>query len=351
VRIAIVNDMRTAIEALRRVLVSIPNFQVAWVAVDGEEAVRKCVEDPPDLVMMDLYMPGMDGVEATSQIMMKRPCPILVVTASVEGHASKVFSALGAGALDAVRTPIWGASGQAEGAGQLRVKIEAIGRMVSEGRTLAGSESVSPARSPDAAFAKKILAIGASAGGPAAIATVLGALPATFAAAVVIVQHIDVQFAASMTEWLGKSSILPVQVASDGDPLRDGIAYVAASNDHLVLRSSRTLGYTSEPKASYYRPSVDVFFESVSRHWSGDATAVLLTGMGRDGARGLKTLRSSGAYTIAQDQASSVVYGMPKAAAELDAAIEILPLSQIAPRVCAIVAGRHPRARDKHWET
>lgn len=346
-RIAIVNDMRTAVEALRRVLVSVPNFQVAWVAGNGDEAVRKCVDDPPDLVLMDLYMPEVDGVEATRRIMARSPCPILIVTASVEGHAAKVFSALGAGALDAVRTPVLGAAGQTPGGAELRFKIETIGRMLSEGRGLTTSDSRARTRRADSAAVNKIVAIGASAGGPAALARILGSLSGTLEAAVVIVQHIDAQFAVSMAEWLGKLSALPVRAIRDGDELQEGVVLVAATNDHLILRDARTLAYSPEPLSKYYRPSVDVFFESLCRHGDGDIAAVLLTGMGRDGARGLRSLRTAGALTIAQDEASSVVYGMPKAAADLHAAAEILPLPEIAPRLTAFVSESFAQVRSR----
>ena len=349
-RIAIVNDMRTAVEALRRVLVSLPNFQLAWIAGDGEEAVKKCVEDPPDLVLMDLYMPVMDGVEATRRIMAQKPCPILIVTASVEGHSSKVFHALGAGALDAVKTPILGAGGQTEGGSELRFKIETVGRMISASQRPDAAAGAGTGPQPLSTAADKLVVIGASAGGPAALATILACLPRTLGAAVVIVQHIDFQFAASMVEWLGTSSALPVYVIKEGDVLREGAVLVAATNHHVILRESRTLGYTPEPRNSYYTPSVDVFFESVCRHWDGEVVAALLTGMGRDGAMGLKALRTAGAYTIAQDRASSVVYGMPKAAAELDAALEILPLEQIAPRLTEVVTKRPQRGRNKRWK-
>jgi chemotaxis response regulator CheB len=158
---------------------------------------------------------------------------------------------------------------------------------------------------------------------------------------VVIVQHIDFQFVAPMVDWLGKLSALPVRVIKEGDELRNGVALVAATNDHLVLRKSGRLGYTPEPRDGYYKPSVDVFFESVGLHWNGVVAAVLLTGMGRDGAKGLKSLRTAGAHTIAQDRASCVVYGMPKAAAEINAALEILSLEEIAPRLTAILTNKY----------
>jgi two-component system response regulator WspF len=188
-------------------------------------------------------------------------------------------------------------------------------------------------RAPAAKRGPHLVGIGASAGGPAAIATVLGTLPRDFGAAIVIVQHVDVQFAAGMADWLNRASTLPVRLAREGDVPESGKVLLAGTNDHLELGSSGRLTYTAEPRAYVYRPSADVFFESVVRYWPGAATGVLLTGMGRDGALGLKALRNAGHHTIAQDQATSAVYGMPKAAARLEAAVEILPLAGIGPAI------------------
>jgi chemotaxis response regulator CheB len=150
---------------------------------------------------------------------------------------------------------------------------------------------------------------------------------------VVIVQHVDERFAPGMAEWLSRGSPLPVRVAKEGERPMPGTALLSGTNDHLVLKSAERLGYEREPKDHAYRPSVDVFFESVSAKWPGEVIGVLLTGMGRDGAKGLKALRNKGCYTIAQDQATSAVYGMPKAAVTLGAAVDVLPLERIAPRL------------------
>jgi two-component system response regulator WspF len=184
-----------------------------------------------------------------------------------------------------------------------------------------------------AASAIPLVAIGASAGGPSALATIVRDLPRNFSAAIVIVQHIDVEFAISMATWLQQDCRLPVRVARHRERPEPGTILVAATNDHLVCRDSQTLGYVEEPQNCHYKPSIDVFFDSVASHWRGSVAAALLTGMGRDGAKGLKSLRDSGALTIAQDAKSSVVYGMPKAAAELNAAVEVLPLERIAFRL------------------
>ena len=188
----------------------------------------------------------------------------------------------------------------------------------------------------------KLVAIGASAGGPAAIATILRALPVDFPAAIVIVQHIDADMAVGMADWLSTQTPLPVRAAQEGDRPSPGTALVAATPDHLILKAPERVGYTRDPIDYAYRPSVDAFFQSIRRHWHGDAVGVLLSGMGGDGARGLRALREQGRYTIAQDQQTSAVYGMPKAAARLDAAVDILPVERIAPALIAAV-GRPPR--------
>ena len=177
----------------------------------------------------------------------------------------------------------------------------------------------------------RLLVLGASAGGPAALAKLLGNLPREFPAAMIVVQHIDEEFSPLMAKWLGEQTKFPVRMAAPGDRPVPGTVLLAGTNDHLIFQADQTLAYTPEPRAHAYRPSVDVFFESVARFWRGDVAAVVLTGMGRDGAKGLKALRTAGAFTIAQDQATSAVYGMPKAAADLRAAEEILPLNDIAP--------------------
>jgi chemotaxis response regulator CheB len=154
---------------------------------------------------------------------------------------------------------------------------------------------------------------------------------------VVIVQHVDERFTAGMAEWLGGHASMPVRLAREGDAPAPGVVLLAAREEHLTLTSPALLGYTPEPRDLAYRPSVDVFFRSVARLWKGDAVGVLLTGMGRDGALGLKALRDRGWRTIAQDAATSAVYGMPKAAAEIDAASEVLPLQGIAPRLLGLL--------------
>jgi two-component system response regulator WspF len=323
-RIAIVNDTSIAVEALRRVVVKVPDYEIAWIARDGAEAVAKCAADTPDLILMDLLMPIMDGVEATRRIMTTSPCAILVVTSTVSGNASKVFEAMGYGALDAINTPMLGTGGHTEGGAGLLSKIATIGKLIGK-----------PARNRKLQIPKPkslvpaLVAIGSSTGGPKALAAVLSQFSRSFQAAVVIVQHVDAQFAPGLVDWLNEQTALPVELAMAGCPVEGGKVLVAGTNDHLVLQSNLTLTYTEEPRDYPYRPSVDVFFSSIADCWPGKGIGVLLTGMGRDGAQGLMSLRSASWHTIAQDRATSVVYGMPKAAAELGAAVQILPIQAI----------------------
>jgi two-component system, chemotaxis family, response regulator WspF len=320
-RIAIVNDLGMAIEALRRVLLLAPDHQIAWVAKDGVEAIAKCAKDTPDLVLMDLIMPLMDGVEATRQIMKQSPCAIMIVTVDVEKNSAQVFEALRYGALDAVNTPVLAHSAQPEAAQALLSKIATIAKLIGKSphAPLYSVRSLPP-----------LIAIGSSTGGPKALSTILSRLPANFGAAIVIVQHVDAQFAGGMISWLNDSTPLTVKKAVAGDRPEVGSVLVASTNDHLVLQSNAMLNYIKEPLNNPYRPSIDVFFKSAAQYWSSPGIAVLLTGMGRDGAEGLGLLRRQGWYTIAQDQASCVVYGMPRAAVELNAAVEVLTPEAIA---------------------
>jgi two-component system, chemotaxis family, response regulator WspF len=326
-RIGIANDVPTMAEALRRIVSMRPGTRVIWIAKDGAEAISMCARETPDLILMDMIMPKVDGVEATRQIMARTPCAILIATSSVGSNAQRVFEAMGHGALDAVDTPTLAS----DGARVLLATIDRISKVVLSRTgtfTSPGITSIQPVPA-----CSGLVAIGCSAGGPAALAKVLGGLPRNFAASVVVVQHVDERFAVSLADWLNRLSPLPVRVAEEGEPPLPGTVLIAGTRDHLTFKSANRLGYTPEPADHVYRPSVDVFFQSMARVWRSDGVGVLLTGMGKDGAQGLKALRTKGWHTIAQDQATSAVYGMPKAAAEIGAAVEVLPLDRIASRI------------------
>ncbi|VVD90133.1 chemotaxis response regulator protein-glutamate methylesterase [Pandoraea eparura] len=330
-RIGIVNDSSIAVEALRRTLAQRPGFDVAWVAHDGAQAVSMCASAPPDLVLMDLVMPIMDGVAATREIMRRAPCPILIVTSDVGHHASLVFDAMGAGALDAVDTPVLGGSDRARPASSLLAKIDAIAAQQADARLAQPALTPRPPTKTDA-----LVAIGASAGGPAALAALLGRLPVNFGAGIVVVQHVDDAFAPGMAEWLDQQTLLTVRLARSGERPSAGLVLLAGGNRHLRVDASGRCVFADEPTDAVYRPSIDVFLQSVADNWRARAVGVLLTGMGRDGAAGLGAMRAQGFITIAQDRETSAVYGMPKAAAEAGAASQILPLASIAPHLVAL---------------
>lgn len=352
-RIGIVNDSLMAREALRRTVVSSSTHEVAWLACDGSEGVQKAIAQTPDLILMDLIMPGMDGVEATRQIMKQAPCPILVVTASVSIHIGRVYEAMGHGALDAVDTPSLGPTDSMAGASLLLQKIGTIGKLVGRGPRVAVAtpSTVDPLTALAADYRPvswNLVVLGASTGGPAAIASVLAELPDSPDASIVIIQHVDVIFAPGLARWLGERTNRRVELVVSGDRPLPGRIYLAATNDHLVLDATRHFRYVAEPLAVHYRPSVDVFLGSVIRHWPEPGAAAVLTGMGRDGAVGLLALREAGWLTIAQDEATSVVYGMPRAAAEVGAAQQVLPIHEIGAAIAERVRDRSYRIPGAH---
>jgi two-component system response regulator WspF len=372
-RVGIVNDMQTVTEALRRIVLSDSRYTVAWTARDGAEAVRRCVRDTPDVVLMDLVMPGMTGAEATREIMQQAPCAILVVTSSVVANFRLVCEALGYGAYDSVETPTLGSQSLAEAGAPLLTKLARYDRVNQQlrggfrqaasgsapakpfapappaasvaggGRAPAAARGAPPtvaagpaAQSPAARAAPSssamppIVAIGSSTGGPAALGTILSALPATLPAAVLIAQHVGLEFTAPLAQWLGDRSRLKVQLATPGQYVEPGRVLIANTEDHMIVAGDGTIRYTRDPVECPYRPSVDALFHSLANGNCRPGVAVLLTGIGNDGAQGLLHLRQAGWYTIAQDRATSVVYGMPQAAANLGAACRILPLGSIA---------------------
>jgi two-component system response regulator WspF len=341
-RIAIVNDMRMAVEAIRRVVATVPEYQIIWVASDGEEAVRKCAADVPDLILMDLIMPRMDGSEASLLIMRDSPCAILIVTATIEGHSSKVFEAMGSGALDAVKTPAFSLSGEGTGGSDLLAKIAMLAKLIGKPSRRPRLKPPDPVASGHRQPGLPLVAIGASTGGPKALSQILTRLPPDLPTAIAIVQHVDEFFAPGLASWLAREASRPVRVIRQNDQPDASVVQIASTNDHLLLKPDLTFAYTCHPVTYNYRPSVDIFFDSVVKHWPSAAIGVLLTGMGADGATGLLAMRKAGWHTIAQDRSTSTVYGMPKAAARLNAATEILPLDEIADAIARAVNAVSP---------
>jgi two-component system, chemotaxis family, response regulator WspF len=340
-RIAIVNDQRLVTESLRRIVLSNPDHQIAWTAENGREAVEMCARDLPDVILMDLVMPVLNGAEATRQIMQQSPCPVLVVTATVSGNYALVCEALGHGAYDAVCTPTLSDRPPAEaGAGLLSKlnSVDGIRRRSDSARQPTRAERDTTPNAPAVNQQQSLLvAIGSSTGGPQALEKIISKWPANFPASVVIVQHIAADFAGSLTMWLQERSQLEVRAAIDGDRPCPGVVLMAATNDHLVMKHDRRLYYQEEPVGTPFRPSVDAMFDSLVSHWPWPSVAVILTGIGRDGAQGLLRLRQRGWHTISQDEKTSVVYGMPLAAAEIGAAKRVLPIDDMAVHIAGQV--------------
>ena len=328
-RIAIVNDTPMMLESLKRIIDTDPKHEIAWLAEDGLIATEKCDIDVPDLILMDLIMPVMNGVEACKIIMQESPCSILVVTSSVEENASLVFSAMGYGALDAVNTPVLNPEHPDYSAENLLNKINIIEKLISPRKPPSLPSVKNGTKNSNAKPGTSLLVIGASTGGPAALVVLLKKLPADFPVPIVIIQHIDQQFCPGFVEWVDEQVLLSTSMAKQGVKPLKGHIYISAGNKHLTIDSNECLSYSDEPIDYPYQPSVNVFFNSVAENWQGGAYGVLLTGMGKDGAEGLLALKKQGFPTIAQNEESCAVYGMPKEAAKLDAAKYILALRDI----------------------
>lgn len=360
IRVLVVEDSRTIRRYLVDVLSASPEFEVVGEAADGEQGARLCESLRPDVVTMDIVLPVMSGVEATEYIMAWCPTPIVIVSASVNrGEALKTYDALAAGAVDLIDKPTVDESAASwESAFLARVRMVSRIKVIThprgrlkgsprfDARTIAPahpaaspSDGTSPAPRFSSGFGTiRAIAIGASTGGPAAVAEILKLLPATFPIPLLLVIHVSDQFAFALAEWLNGQSNLPVRFAVDGEPLpllgQPGVL-LAPAGAHLVLEAGRLrLRKTAERHSC--RPSVDELFESAAAQLGPAAVCVLLTGMGRDGASGLLAARASGATTIAQDEGSSIVFGMPGEAIRLDAASRILPLDQIAPALLGL---------------
>ena len=359
IRALVVEDSPTIRRYLVDVLSASPEFEVVGEAADGEQGARLCESLRPDVVTMDIVLPVMSGVEATEYIMAWCPTPIVIVSASVNrGEALKTYDALAAGAVDLIDKPTLGESAESwESAflarvrmvsrikvithprGRLRGSPRFDSKLTAPPRSIAGSAPVSSnGTSPAPRFSAgygtiRAVAIGASTGGPAAVAEILKVLPATFPIPLLLVIHVSDQFAFALAEWLNGQSNIPVRFAVNGEPLpplgQPGVL-LAPAGAHMVLEGDQLrLRKTAERHSC--RPSVDELFESAAAQLGPAAVCVLLTGMGRDGASGLLAARAAGATTIAQDETSSIVFGMPGEAIRLDAASRILPLNQIAP--------------------
>jgi two-component system chemotaxis response regulator CheB len=337
VRVLIADDSKLVRAVLRDLLARDSAIQIIGEVGDGLQAVTETSRLRPDLIIMDVHMPVMDGLEAIQEIMATCPTPILVLSATVDPKDSRsAFNAIRHGALDVLTKPQGGGESFEKIAGQLIETVKSLARVRVIHHYRRRRESLPP-RVNAGGNQRDILAIGASTGGPPAILRLLKEIPAASGARVLIVQHIAEGFVAGFVEWLNRETTLSVRLAGAGDPLEAGVALVAPSGSHLQVREERVF-LSPAPPVNSCRPAVDVLFHSLADSSLASRTAaVLLTGMGRDGAEGLAALRRAGAHTIAQDENSSVIFGMPKAAIDIGAAVQILPLTEIPPVLLSLL--------------
>jgi two-component system chemotaxis response regulator CheB len=380
IRVLVVEDSVTVRRRLIDLLSGDPEIELVGEAQDGKRAIELCLRLRPDLITMDMMLPVMTGLAATEYIMAHCPTPILIVSASVNrGELFQTYEALAAGAVDVLDKPTG-----AEVDGLWESRFIATAKLVSRIRIITHLRSgvASPVRPkaalaplpfppykyqtdksppykyqtdkspPDKSLTDRCLAeksvadrrfdlaaIGASTGGPGAIVEILQALPADFRLPIVFVLHINEPFGAAFADWLDGRVGRPVSYAKEGDPVASaaGRVVMAPVGRHLTVRDGR-FHLTCDPERHSCRPSVDVLFESIAENYGPRSVACLLTGMGRDGASGLLKLRQAGALTIAQDESTSVIYGMPREAVLLGAAVQILRLDEIAGRLVSLQA-------------
>lgn len=372
-RVLVVEDSLTVRQRIVEVLDRDPELTVVAHAGDGQAAIELCRQLRPDVITMDMMLPVMTGLAATEYIMAYYPTPILIVSASTNrGELFRTYEALAAGAVDVLeKMPDEQATEQWEQQLISTVKLVSKIRVITHPRARLAKrrpmdeprleaaqtltpQVVSPAqpqqgaslRQPPAGGVRRpknlqVIAIGASTGGPAAVLSILQALPPTFPLPILLVLHISSAFATSLAEWLDQNSPLRVSCATGGEPLLrpgPGRVVMAPPDRHLVCHEGR-LELTDSPERFSCRPSVDVLFESLAKDMGPRAAGCLLTGMGKDGAAGLLAMHRAGAWTAAQDEFSSVVFGMPREAIQLGAAQRVLPIDQVAPALVSLIEG------------
>lgn len=342
IRILLVEDTASMRELLTYLVNSDRALQIVGVAEDGEHAVKLAESLKPDVVLMDIHLPGMNGFEATRRIMEVCPTRIVMITATtVPGDVAATFQAIEAGALTLLVKPVGPGHPEYRRLAdemlrtlKLMAEVQVVRRWARPVRQAATPNSGTPARA-----ALRAIGIGASTGGPLVVRDILAALPAPLSAPILIVQHISAGFTEGFADWLAKASGYAVRMAARGETAQPGVAYVAPDGLHLTLLAGGAIALSLEPPEHGMRPSVSVLFRSLAATFGPEAVGILLSGMGADGAAELRQMREAGAVTFAQDRESSVVYGMPGEAAKMQAATHILPPERIAASLAQLAAG------------
>lgn len=347
IRVLIVDDVKSARDLLEEILATDPQFQVVGRVADGEEAVAVALRLRPDLVTMDIRLPGIDGFEAVERILAKLPIPIVMITASMGNEEEKLFRAFSSGALDVLDKQelyLWRTRPEIRNSFLRRMRAlastqvrQAIGSITAESEApmTVTPTRIGPAKPP------LVVALAASTGGPSALMRLLKRMPPEVNAAFVVVQHMSLGFLDGLVRWLDDEVGLKVKKAQEGDLLEPGVVLIAPGDHHMMVTDEGTVRLSRSLPINGHRPSAELLFDSVADHYRHRGTGVILTGMGSDGAEGLKNLRLGGGHTIAQDEQTSIIFGMPRAAIELDAAEIILPLEEIAPHIMRWISEQH----------
>jgi two-component system chemotaxis response regulator CheB len=345
IRVLVVEDSPVVRELLVSILQSAPGMQVVGTARNGAEAVRLAMRLRPDVITMDVNMPEMDGLEAARQIMGAAPCPIVIVSNSFNKRESELtFSALKAGALSVVNKPTMYDPPEALEALVSQVKLMSEVKVIRRWNIAAKSVSKSQGSTPVTALSQnepskiQMVVIASSTGGPSVLAEILRHLPAQFPVPILVVQHITSGFGQGLVEWLNRQTPLEVRLARHSDEPQPGQVLFAPDDYHMLVNNLGLIALTKDPPVNGLRPAADYLFNSVAEVYGATALGIVLTGMGSDGARGLRAMRETGAHTIAQNEATCVVFGMPAVAIQLEAAEQILPTGKIAAAVTALVS-------------
>lgn len=337
IRVLVVDDSALMRKLIPQLLEQDSSIHVVGTAMDGAFALKKIEELKPDVITLDLEMPRMDGIETLRQIMRQQQIPVVVVSAHTHEGASTTFKALHMGAFDFVAKPENVlADNMNEIASELIAKIKAAVKSPFLRRPVLQTGAVvrpKPKRPNIAGPASKVLAIGASTGGPNSLEYMLSHLPAEFPAAILLVQHMPAGFTETFARRLNETCCLEVKEAQSGDLLIPGRVLICPGGRHMRVRRmplGDVVVLADDAKINGHRPSVDVLFRSVATEFGADAVGLLMTGMGDDGAEGMGCLKAAGAFTIAQDEASSIVFGMPRAAIERGFAHRVIALEALA---------------------
>lgn len=346
IRVLIVEDSAVVSEHLRRIISADPRFEVTGVAASGEEALAVIENSAPDVISMDIHLPGIQGFEATRRIMARRPTPIVMVSGIQVHEMTLTMKALQAGALSVVEKPVGTTHKDYQTVANKLCTQLAIMSEVKVVRQREGSRRLAepPAAERDPGNPYRVLGIAASTGGPNALMQLFTALGGTFPLPIVVVQHMTAAFLEGFAEWLTNVTPLPITVVKDRVELQAGCVYLAPCDTrHLVVQGTFAVAQEGLP-VGVHRPSANILFSSMANSLGPAAIGALLTGMGDDGAEGIHELRRAGAYTIAEDESTAVVYGMPGAAVQLGAIRESLPLGAIAPRILELVRSKGANA-------